>query len=130
MRRGILLGVPVLVGVVCAWGLAPTPLAVAQKADPMPAQKRKEHELRIIRVGNTFQGVRFKTATGEAWMMVGDKFEKLAESGPVPAGDYDITLVTDDTNWMAFRIDHATGATWQLRNNKWVKVKEPDDKGA
>jgi hypothetical protein len=114
-----------LLAAVCAWGAWPLrPTAAADKPDP---PKRGEYELRIIRVGNTFQGVRFKSTTGESWVMIADKYEKVPDDD-LPAGDYDVTLVTDDTNWMAFRIDRRTGATWQLRDGKWMKVKEPDKK--
>jgi hypothetical protein len=129
MRRMLLSGLVVLVGV--AWiGRAPLPqTARAEAADPAPAPKKPEYELRIIRVGNTFQGVRFKVGTGESWYIDREKYVAIAETGPVAAGDFDVTLVTDDTNWMAFRIDRVSGATWQMRNNKWNKVKEADDKG-
>jgi hypothetical protein len=117
-----------LVGLLVAVALVPMPCsAVAQKADPPAAKaKEKEYELRIIRVGNTFQGIRFKVGTGETWLMNGDKYDKLPESGALPAGDYDVMLVTDDTNFIAFRIDRQSGATWQLRERKWVKMKEPE----
>lgn len=112
-----------------AFALASVPqAAVAQKPEVAPAPKRKDYELRIIRVGNTFQSIRFKVSTGESWTMEGDKYTKIPETAPIPAGEYEITLITDDTNWMAFRIDRVTGATWQMRGNKWNKVKEPDDK--
>jgi hypothetical protein len=126
MRRPILIGLLVLLGAALAAPLRQP--AAAQKGEAAPAQKRADYELRIIRVGNTFQGVRFKVSSGEAWLMAGSKYEKIPETGPIPAGDYDIALITDDTNWMAFRIDRLTGATWQLRNNKWNKVKEPEEK--
>ncbi len=105
---------------------APTASAQPEK----PADKER-FELRIIRVGNTFQGLRFKTTTGESWQLVVDKFEKVPETGPVPPGEYEIKLVTDDNDWTAFRIERKTGLTWQLKNRKWVKFKEPgEDKGA
>src|SRR5262245_22075439 len=84
----------------------------AQKPEPPPAHKGKGFELRVIRLGNTFQALRLNVRTGESWTIAGDQYEKVPETGPVPAGDYDVTLVTDDTNWMAFRIDRLTGATW------------------
>jgi hypothetical protein len=125
MNRTIVMGLLVLLTAACAWGILPLqPLAIAQDPKPAPTQK-KDYELRIIRMGNTFQAVRFKPATGESWTMKGDSYEKIPETGPVPAGDYDIILVTDDTNWMAFRIDGRTGATWQLRGNRWNRVTEP-----
>jgi len=130
MHHTFLIGLLVLLGIACACAIGPVqqPAFAQKKTDPQPDGKRKDYELRIIRVGNTFQGVRFKVSSGESWVMEGDKYEKIPEAAPVPAGEYDITLVTDDTNWMAFRIDRLSGATWQLRNNKWMKVKEPEDK--
>jgi hypothetical protein len=125
MRRTILIVFSALVGIACAGG---APLHRAAAADPAPAAKKGDYEFRLIRVGNTFQGVRFKVATGESWYIDRDKYVAIAEAGPVATGDFDITLVTDDTNWMAFRIDRLSGATWQMRGNKWIKVKEPDEK--
>jgi hypothetical protein len=119
MRRLLLVVLFLLAGMASA--------APPEKADPAPA-KGKRHELRLIRVGNTFQSIRFNVSTGEAWTIAGDKFEKVPETTPVPAGDYDVTLVTDDTNWMAFRIERVSGSTWQMRGNKWLKIKEPEQK--
>jgi hypothetical protein len=123
MRSMNCVGILVLLGLAGIGGPAR-----ADKADAPPATKTRDYELRIIRVGNTFQGVRFKVSTGESWSMEGDKWTAIPETGQVAAGDFDVTLVTDDTNWMAFRIDRLSGAAWQLRGNKWRKVKEPDDK--
>jgi hypothetical protein len=100
---------------------------IVLEAEPMPQPKGK-FELRMIRVGKTFQAIRFNVTTGETWRMVGDKYEKVPETDAIPAGDYDVTLVTDDTEWMAFRIDRVSGTTWQMRGEKWHKVKEPDPK--
>jgi hypothetical protein len=102
----------------------------ATTQQPKPDDKDR-YELRVIRVGNTFQGLRFKVTTGESWQLVVDKYEKNTETGPVAPGDFDIKLVTDDNDWTAFRIDRKTGLTWQLKNRKWVRFKEPgEDKGA
>src|SRR5262245_47961221 len=117
MRRVIPVSLCVLFAAAWAWGAAPLP-------QPPAVQKSTDYELRLIRVGNTFQSVRCKVSTGESWVMAGNQYEKVPETGPVPLGDYDITLIADDNNWMAFRIDRLTGATWQLRNNQWNKVKE------
>ena len=101
----------------------------ADKAEkPVPAAQAKRFELRVIRVGNTFQSMRFNAVTGESWIMSVDKYEKVPEPARIPAGEYEVTLITDGTNWMAFRIDKLSGSTWQLRGNRWIKVKEPDEK--
>lgn len=103
--------------------------AQAQKQDPLvAAPKKPEHELRLLRVGKTFQGLRFNVRTGETWVIIADHYEKVPEPAPLAPGEYDITLVTDDTNSMGFRIDRVTGMTWMLRNRMWTKVKEPDEK--
>jgi len=126
VRQTFLIPGLVLLGVVCICGvLSMPPAALGQKPAPQPP--KNDYELRIIRVGKTFQGVRFKVSTGQSWTLAGDKFEKVAESGPVPPGDYDIQLITDDMNWMGFRIDRRTGATWALRDQRWVKFKEPEE---
>jgi hypothetical protein len=124
MRRSVFVAVCVLLAVVCS--LPQT--APAQRVELLPPPKGKQYELRLLRVGKAIQGIRFHIVTGETWTVEDDKYTKLAETDPIPAGDYDVTLVTDDNNWMAFRIDRLTGATWQLRGNKWVRVKESGDK--
>jgi hypothetical protein len=128
MLRASFLTMFVLFGAACLGGASLLPLAAAQKPDPPPALKGKAYELRLIRLGNTFQALRFHARTGESWSMVGERYEKIPETGPVPAGDYDVTLVSDDMNWMAFRIDRVSGATWQLRGNRWNRVNEPEGK--
>jgi hypothetical protein len=116
-----------LLAAAAVWAAVPSPRpASAQQPERPAAQGRKGYELRLIRVGNTFQSIRFKTETGESWIIVVNKYEKLPENGPVPPGDYDVTLITDGVIFMAFRIDRRTGATWQLKNRQWVKVKEPE----
>src|SRR5260370_19397942 len=106
-----------------SWVLAAPGPAPAQKAEPKA--ERPTYDLRMVRVGNTFQGIRFKPASGETWIIVGAKWEPLEESGPVPAGDYDITLVATEEAFSAFRFDRKTGSTWILKERKWVKLQEP-----
>ncbi|GIW79552.1 MAG: hypothetical protein KatS3mg105_1359 [Gemmatales bacterium] len=86
----------------------------------------KNYEIRLVRVGNTFQGIRFRPATGEAWQIVVDKWESIRESdaAPLPSGDYDVVLVAGENDLTAFRFDHVTGATWILQGRKWVRVRE------
>jgi hypothetical protein len=103
--------------------LASPATALAQKVDVKPPPKN--FEMRTVRVGNTFQGIRFKPATGETWLINGRMWDKIEETGAVPAGDYDIFMVATEQDFTAFRFDHLTGATWHLQNRKWVKVQEP-----
>ena len=113
-----------------AFGLSSAvPPAPAQKAQQPPANDR--YEFRQIRVGKQFEVIRFKVKTGESWRIAGDKFEKLAETGPVPAGDYEVSLIAVEDDWMAFRIDRVSGTTWMLRQRQWIRLKEPgEEKGA
>jgi hypothetical protein len=100
-------------------------------ADPAATERpapKKDFELKIIRVQNTFQAIRLKNSTGETWLISKDHFERIPEAGVLPAGAYDVQLITDDANWMAFRIERITGATWQLRGNRWIKIKEGEEK--
>ena len=78
--------------------------AVPPAAAQLPAEQDR-YELRIIRVGTTFQGLRFKTATGDSWQLVVAHYENIPETGPLAPGDSETTLVTDDNDWTAFRID-------------------------
>jgi hypothetical protein len=126
MRRTSRIPQLVLLGLACVCGTSSSPQTALGQKPAQPAPK-KDYELRIIGVGNMFQGIRFKVSTGQSWQLAGDKYEKVAETGPVPPGDFDVTLITDDTNWMGFRIDRRTGATWLLRDKRWVKFKEPEE---
>src|SRR5262245_41813869 len=80
----------------------------ADDEKPAPA---KGYELRIVAVGDSYHGIRFKPTTGESWNMLGGRWEKLDEAAAPPAGDYDITVIQAET-LLAVRIDRATGATW------------------
>jgi hypothetical protein len=104
--------------------ILPVP-ASARKADP--PTERSPYELRTVRVGNTFQCIRFKPASGESWILAEQKWQPMEESGPIPAGDYDITLVATDEAFTALRFDRKTGTAWLLRGRKWVRVQEPKE---
>ena len=96
-------------------------------ADGVKAGKGKNYEFRKARVGANLHLIRLETKTGETWLLKGSgAFAPMVETGPVPAGDYDVTTVATEKSWMAFRIDRASGASWMLRADVWVKVKEPD----
>jgi hypothetical protein len=82
--------------------------------------------LRHIRVGDQLHVLRFHTTTGATWHIGSDMFEPLGESGKVPAGDFDLTLIAGTKNWMGFRLDRKTGKTWLLEANSWQEVLEPE----
>jgi hypothetical protein len=113
--------------------LACAAIAPVTRADLPPLKeaaagaKGQNFDLRLVRVGDTFQGIRFKPATGESWLIAGTKWVAIDETDKdkVPAGDYDIKMVSTDQDFTAFRFDRGTGATWQLKARKWVKIEEP-----
>ena len=87
MRRSGFIGLTMLLGFVCAWGGGSLPqAALAQRAPgtTTPTRKSNPFELRLIRVGKTFQSICLNVITGESWIMADDKFEKVPETGPVP----------------------------------------------
>jgi hypothetical protein len=94
-------------------------------ADEKPvAPAPKVYELRIVAVGDSYQGIRFKPSNGEAWQILNGQWEKLEETAVPPAGDYDVIIIPADS-LLALRIDRTTGATWLLTKGKWSPVKEP-----
>ena len=99
--------------------------AAGQEADRAAAPARKGYELRMLGVGNTYQGMRFKLATGETWQIAGGRWLKIPEAGPLPAGDYDVLLIPAGESFLAVRIDRSGGATWLFQARRWNRVGEP-----
>jgi hypothetical protein len=116
MRTGV---TALLVGCLALAGLRGP--AARGETPPAPA---KGYELRVVSVGDVYQCVRFKPATGQAWQMLNGRWEKLEEAAPPPAGDYEIVIVPAES-LLAIRLDRATGATWLAQGGKWVPIKEP-----
>lgn len=96
-------------------------------AGPVDA-KGKTYQFRQARVGAMLHLLRFEAKSGSAWVLRGNgAFVPLTEGGDAPpAGDYDVTMIATEKNWMAFRIDRVSGMSWLLRANIWVKIKEPE----
>jgi hypothetical protein len=112
----------------CGWQAnQPHVSVLAQKGESSPQIKSQtQYELRVIRAGDTVQGIRFKPTTGKASYVAGDRWVPIPETGDVPAGDFDVILAPLERNFRAFRFDRLTGVTWQLTDRKWVKVREPE----
>jgi hypothetical protein len=106
-----------------AWACLALAAALQAQEDKGPA--RKPFEVRMLKLGDTYQGVRFKPATGETWQIRGDKWEKLAEGEAPPAGEYDVILIPAGEIFVALRLERATGATWLMAARKWNRIKEP-----
>jgi hypothetical protein len=105
------------------WNPVKEPPPLKQVGSP---KRGPGYALRYVRLGNQLHTVRFHTITGETWHIKGDTFEPLGEFGPVPAGDYDVTLIAGSKNWMGFRLDRKTGTTWLLKADSWHMVAGPD----
>src|ERR1043166_4228435 len=89
--------------------------------------KAKNFEVRIVKVGDSYQAIRIRIRTGETWTAEGTKWLKIADAGPIPAGDYDVLLVATEKDYSAIRYDRVSGSSWLLRGgDKWVKMTEPE----
>jgi hypothetical protein len=114
------------------------PTAHARQASSKPQPDRKTYELRGT---GGVDLIRFKPRTGEAWIkgIWIDQWVKIKEPRRLPAGNYDIitniiTIAENHGGGAAYRIDQATGTTWQLdpgkditKKPKWVEIKEPKE---
>ena len=105
--------------------------SIAVYAEDKPAVGTPLFQIRQERSSNGHrQVVRFNSKTGEAWFnwtTVAPEWTKIAETGPVPPGDYEVLLLpgaTSDSNW-GLRYDRITGRTWNFGPNGWAEFKEP-----
>jgi hypothetical protein len=99
----------------------------SQPCQSQPPKGDQAYTVRIVRVGETYQAIRFKNKTGESWIADGLKWVKLMDAAPPPAGDYDVLLVATDRDFSAMRYDRVSGTSWLLRGgSKWAKMEEPE----
>jgi len=106
-------------------GVVGAAIGALRTAQPPPAAGLRPFEIRLVRIGEIYHVIKFNTATGESWQIIDGRWEKLGEAGPAPEdGEYDIFLVAE-SELMALRFDYRSGAGWQLRNRKWVRIEEP-----
>lgn len=81
----------------------------------------------VLSSNNTWYGVRFKPATGEAWQCTNMKWQKIKETELLPLSVYEVTMHGDgQTGMICVRIDTRSGRTWDLDNGEWKLVAEPD----
>src|SRR5262245_34287483 len=113
-----------LVLCVCFVWAESCPAQEAEKGKSEPASA--PYKIELVKIGNTYQGLKYRPATGEAWQIVVDKWEKISEMANCPAGEYQITLIPDENGFQAIRMEILTGTTCLLRNRKWNPIKEPD----
>jgi hypothetical protein len=125
-RRSLITGcVCLLVGGSIAW-LLNGELESGLLAQPTPvASGGGTWELRVNRVGvNQYDTTRFNRVTGESWQLFGDEWKKVAETGTVPKGDYDIQVAGEeaDPGVLVLRIDRSTGKTWRRQSFQWISL--------
>jgi hypothetical protein len=94
------------------------------KADAPAPKPGPGYALRHVRLGNQLHVLRFHTATGAAWHVNGGTFDLQRETGPVPAGEFDLKMIAGQESWMAFRWDRKS--TWLLQANQWDMAAEPE----
>jgi hypothetical protein len=102
-----------------------TPIKEPPQAKPGGAVK-PGFALRHVRLGNQLHILRFHTTIGTAWHINGAVFQLQGETGPVPAGEFDVKMIAGEKNWMAFRLDQKSGKTWLLQANNWNLAAEPE----
>lgn len=100
------------------------------KEEGVPAGKKEQpatadHAIRYVRVGNQLHFLRFNAKTGATATIQVDTYQVLAETGPVPLGDFEVTMIGTNEKWIAFRVNRASGSTWLLKDRKWFRANEP-----
>jgi hypothetical protein len=124
MFRRLLVGSAFLLGMAI---LAQPSAGQGEKPKPPPEKTTSAFEVRIIRVGESYQAIRFKVKSGESWYANGGQWAKIADPEKIPAGSYEVLLVATEKDFSAMRFDRVTGTSWLLRGgDKWVKMTEPD----
>lgn len=87
------------------------------------------YALRHVRQGDQLHVLRFHTTTREAWHINEDEFTLQGETGPVPAGEYDIKMIAGESagwrsGWIRSRARPGccwgTSGDWpRSRNNRF-----------
>ncbi len=102
-------------------------------AGPNPAGPSSPYQLVTATnaAGDSWYANRINKTTGDAWVLSqdGTAWVKMAESGPLPSGDYDMRILPTGTgtnaNAEVLRIERKTGKSWTLSNNTWTALTEP-----
>lgn len=117
-----------------SFGIMPALAALLLLGSTQAAFAEEAPHFKIIQErsgGGDRQVVKFNTKTGEAWSnwtTSAPEWSKIAETGPIPQGDYEVLLLTGknaDSNW-GLRFDKITGRTWNFGPNGWQEFKEAD----
>jgi hypothetical protein len=85
-----------------------------------------QFRIKTVITGANWQCFRYNVATGETVQMINLKFQKLAEPGTIPSGDYELDAAPLGPNGFAgyalVRLDRASGRSWYLQGSNWVEI--------
>jgi hypothetical protein len=104
--------------------VAAAPLAEARNGRPV-------YELRTLHVGETYETIRFRVATGQAWLAIpginGNVWLAIRESDGFPSGDFEVQMTqTKPGSYTVLRIDQLSGSTWSMTaDRQWKIIGEP-----
>ncbi len=100
--------------------------AVSLAATAAEAPAGPQFRLKTAAVGTGWEAIRYNVTTGETARSLALKFQKLAETGPIPSGDYELQIIPlgpdGFSGFGAVRFDRVSGRTWALVDNKWQEI--------
>ena len=96
---------------------------------PENAATAPPYTFHILQFGNTYQGFRLKSATGETWQLTAGKWVAVPEAGSLTGGKYEMLLVPTNKNLAAFRFESTSGAIWMMQQRRWTRLDEPATAG-
>ncbi len=98
--------------------------ATLKTTNPVQKDHRDQYILDTADSGANWQAIRYIAKTGDAWILFGNEWKKIADSIKVPESRYTVKLVaTSSMNWQAIRMDTISGKSWMVNEFKWVEIK-------
>ena len=103
------------------------------RADPPASSETPKANYSLHVVTTNTQGeslvIRFKKDSGETWTLDKTSWKQVEEKQPLPAGDYELTLLrVADNNVLVLRIEKATGKSWFVDKSLWIPIEESQEK--
>lgn len=84
------------------------------------------YEFRLIRLGEGWQAIRFDPSRGDAWQVDDDRWVRITDAVPPPAGRYDVLMTeTGRADWAAIRVDRSSGRGWFASEGRWNEIMAP-----
>ncbi len=75
--------------------------------------------------GETDVVMRWKPKTGEVWRIDNGAWALMSAHGRPASGDFDLLLTENATTYWTVLCDRVSGKSWQLANNQWQPLNEP-----